>query len=65
MMEKTARRSSSSVQSTVTTAAIMSMRGTWNACEIREMHNEVWWENLKKKTGDHLKDLGVDAKLFK
>jgi len=28
------------------------------------MHNEVWWENLKKKKGDHLKDLGVDARIF-
>jgi hypothetical protein len=35
----------------------------WNAWEIREMHNEVWWENLKKT--DHLKDLGIDARIFK
>jgi uncharacterized protein with HEPN domain len=36
----------------------------WNARELREMHNEIWWENLKK-TGDQLKYMGVDAKIFK
>jgi hypothetical protein len=34
-----------------------------NAWERRKMHKEIWWESLKER--DRLKDLGVDARIFK
>ena len=39
------------------------MNRTWHAWEGNELHENVWWENLKET--ESLKDLGIDGRILK